>query len=282
MLVSEDFKRKIYATRDLPTLPIIAQKILMLRNDDEDLAEKLESIISNDQSLSVKVLTLANSAYYGHRAQVGTIKKAVVVIGTSMLRQFSLGILVSKGLGRGTRERENFWRHSLLAANAASTIAKRCMTPNTDICFMGGLLHDIGKLVLDTNMHAEYTQVEALVKNEKCSSIDAERRIFETDHAEVGAWMAERWQLPSELVQSIGFHHSLEFISLEHSRIVALVHAASLCAEAAEQMEAAPLDESQVFIPFDIEAALGISQGQFKDIVRELHKRKAEIQLLFR
>jgi putative nucleotidyltransferase with HDIG domain len=156
------------------------------------------------------------------------------------------------------------------------------MTPNTDICFMGGLLHDIGKLVLDTNMHAEYTQVEALVKNEKCSSIDAERRIFETDHAEVGAWMAERWQLPSELVQSIGFHHSLEFISLEHSRIVALVHAASLCAEAAEQMEAAPLDESQVFIPFDIEAALGISQGQFKDIVRELHKRKAEIQLLFR
>ena len=85
MLVSEDFKRNIYATHDLPTLPIIAQKILMLRNDDEDLAEKLGSIISNDQSLSVKVLTLANSAYYGHRAQIGTIKKAVVVIGTSML-----------------------------------------------------------------------------------------------------------------------------------------------------------------------------------------------------
>jgi len=282
MLVSEDFKRKIYATRDLPTLPIIAQKILMLRNDDEDLAEKLGSIISSDQSLSVRVLTLANSAYYGHRAQIGTIKKAVVVIGTSMLRQFSLGVLVSKGLGRGPRERENFWRHSLMAANAASTIANRCMMRNTEICFMGGLLHDIGKLVLDTNMPAEYKQAEALVKNEKRSLIEAERKIFETDHAEVGAWMAERWQLPSELTQSIGFHHSLEFLSLEHSQIVAIVHAASLCAEAAEQMEIAPLDEPQVFIPFDIEAALGISQGQFKEIVRELHKRKAEIQLLFR
>jgi len=282
MLVSEDFKRKIHATRDLPTLPIIAQKILMLRNDDEDLAEKLGSIISNDQSLSVKVLTLANSAYYGHRAQIGTIKKAVVVIGTSMLRQFSLGILVSKGLGRGTRERENFWRHSLLAANAASAIAKRCMIPNTEICFMGGLLHDIGRLVLDTNLPAEYKQVEALVKNEKNSPIEAERRIFDTDHAEVGAWMAEQWQLPSELVQSIGFHHSVEFISLQHSRIVAIVHAASLCAEAAEQMETTPLDQPRVFIPFDIEAAVGISQGQFKDIARELHNRKAEIRLLFR
>jgi putative nucleotidyltransferase with HDIG domain len=282
MLVSEDFKRKIYATRDLPTFPIIAQKILTLRNDDENLAEKLGSIISNDQSLSVKVLTLANSAYYGHRAQIGTIQKAVVVIGTSMLRQFSLGVLVSKGLGRGTRERENFWRHSLMAANAASSIAKRCLTPDTEICFMGGLLHDIGKLVLDTNLPAEYKQVEVLVKNEKCTLIEAERRIFDTDHTEVGAWMAERLQLPSELVQSIGFHHSLEFMSLPHSRIVAIVHAASLCAEAAEQMETATLDEPQVFIPFDIEAALGTSQGQFKDIVRELHNRKAEIQLLFR
>jgi putative nucleotidyltransferase with HDIG domain len=169
-----------------------------------------------------------------------------------------------------------------MAANAASSIAKRCLTPDTEICFMGGLLHDIGKLVLDTNLPAEYKQVEVLVKNEKCTLIEAERRIFDTDHTEVGAWMAERWQLPSELVQSIGFHHSLEFMSLPHSRIVAIVHAASLCAEAAEQMETATLDEPQVFIPFDIEAALGTSQGQFKDIVRELHNRKAEIQLLFR
>lgn len=65
MLVSEDFKRKIYANRDLPTIPIIAQKILTLRNDDGNLAQKLGSIISRDQSLSVKVLTLANSAYRG-------------------------------------------------------------------------------------------------------------------------------------------------------------------------------------------------------------------------
>ena len=222
MPVSEDFKRKIYAVRDLPTLPIIAQKILTLRNDDENLAEKLGSIISSDQSLSVKVLTLANSAYYGHRAQIGTIKKAVVVIGTAMLRQFSLGVLVSKGFGRGTQERESFWRHSLMAANAAASIAKCSRTPNPEICFMAGLLHDVGKLVLDTNMPAEYTQVMEMVKNGNCSAIEAERIVFDTDHTEVGAWMAERWQLPAELVQSIGFHHSPDFETQPHSRIVAI------------------------------------------------------------
>jgi putative nucleotidyltransferase with HDIG domain len=281
MPVSEDFKRKIYAVRDLPTLPIIAQKILTLRNDDENLAEKLGSIISSDQSLSVKVLTLANSAYYGHRAQIGTIKKAVVVIGTAMLRQFSLGVLVSKGFGRGTQERETFWRHSLMAANAAATISKRSRTPNPEICFMGGLLHDIGKLVLDTNMPDEYQQVMEMLKNGNCSSIDAERIVFDTDHTEVGAWMAERWQLPAELVQSIGYHHSLEFETLPHSRIIAIVTASSLCADAAEQMEADASDEPQVVMPMEIEDAIGMSRTQFLDIVRDLHINKDEIQELF-
>jgi HD-like signal output (HDOD) protein len=71
MPVSEDFRKQIYEIQDLPTLPIVAQRVLMLRNDEEILAEQLESIISNDQSLSVTVLTLANSASYAHLAQIG-------------------------------------------------------------------------------------------------------------------------------------------------------------------------------------------------------------------
>ena len=146
---------------------------------------------------------------------------------------------------------------------------------------MGGLLHDIGKLVLDTNMPSEYRQVEGLVGSENIPLIDAERRILDTDHTEVGAWMAERWQLPSELAQSIGFHHSAEFASLPHSRIVAIVHAASLCAESADQMESAVSDERYVTIPFDVELALGLTQPQFTEIVQDLHNRKGDMQLLF-
>jgi len=282
MTVSTDYKRKIFAIRDLPTLPIIAQKIMTMRDDDETLAEKLATIIASDQSLSVKVLTLANSAYYGHRAQIGTIKQAVVLIGTAMLRQFSLGILVSKGLGGGSREREVFWRHSLMTANAAILIARRSRITNPEICFMGGLLHDVGKLILDTNMPEEYKRVVAMVKNDNRPLIEVEREVFDTDHTEVGAWMAERWQLPPELVQSIGFHHSLDIAALPHSRIVAIVHAASVCAEAAVLMEVNSWDEPQVTVPFEIESAVGLTPKQFVDIVQDLHGRRKEIQLLFR
>jgi len=281
MTVSADYKRKIYAIRDLPTLPIIAQKILGLNDEDEKLAEKLGSIISKDQSLSVKVLTLANSAYYGHRAQVGTIKKAVIIIGTAMLRQFSLSVLFSKGLGTGTPEREAFWRHSLLSANAAAIIARRARIPNNELCFMGGLLHDVGKLVLDTNMHTEYKQVTMMVKNENWNLIEAERHIFDTDHTEIGAWMAGRWNLPPELVQSIGFHHAEDIAALPHARIVAAVHAASVCADAVETLNEESTEPPQVQVPPFIEAMLGITQVQFGEIAKELHNRRAEIQLAF-
>jgi HD-like signal output (HDOD) protein len=120
-----------------------------------------------------------------------------------------------------------------------------------------------------------------MVKYGNCSSMEAERLVFDTDHTEVGAWMAERWQLPAELVQSIGFHHSLEFKSLHHSRIVAIVTAASLCADAAEQMEADASDEPQVAMPIEIENAIGMSRTQFLDIIRDLHINKDEIQGLF-
>jgi len=281
MTASVDYNRKIYAIRDLPTLPIIARKILNLSSDDEQLAEKLVSIVSKDQSLSVKVLTLANSAYYGHRAQIGTIKKAVVVIGTTMLRQFTLGVLVSKGLGQGSREREAFWRHSLLSANAATDIAKACRISNVEICFMAGLLHDVGKLVLDTNVPEEYKRVAEIVEIEHCSLIEAERQVLDTDHTHVGVWMAERWQLPPELVQSIGYHHDLNLTSLAHSKIVAVAHLASICAEVVDKVDDLNPEIPQVFIPVEIQAILRLSQEQIMEIIESLQDRKSEVQSLF-
>src|SRR5438128_10469413 len=107
-----DYKRKIYAIRDLPTLPIIAQKVLSLADDDDAGPEKLSAVISSDQALSAKVLRLANSAYYGHRAKIGTIRRAVVIIGMNMLKQLSLSVLVRGAIGRGGKDRAEFWKHS--------------------------------------------------------------------------------------------------------------------------------------------------------------------------
>src|SRR5262249_47259594 len=150
MSAMPDHKRKVYAIRDLPTLPVIAQKVLTLADDDEANAEKLTTIISSDQSISAKVLALANSAYYGYRGQVGTLRQDVDVIGTSMLKQLSLSVLVCGTVGRNGKNRTEFWLHSFATANAASLIAKRTGSSDGDLAFMAGLLHDIGKMVIDT------------------------------------------------------------------------------------------------------------------------------------
>ncbi|HLH29631.1 MAG TPA: HDOD domain-containing protein [Terriglobia bacterium] len=245
-----DFKRKVYAIRDLPTLPVIAQKVLLLADDDESSAEKLTAMISSDQSLSVKVLALANSAYYGYRAKIGTIRHAVIVIGTNMLKQLSLSVLVCGTMGKGGKDRTEFWRHSFGTATASSLIAKRTGISDGDVSFMAGLLHDIGQMVIDTHFPDEPGM----------------------EHTEVGAWMGERWQLPEPLINAIAFHHSLDEKHLEQP-IVACVHAADVCSKLA-------LTDEQIVIAPPVLAALKLTEDDFVELVEEVRNRKTQMDRL--
>lgn len=250
MTAAPDYKRKVYAIRDLPTLPVIAQKVLMLADDDETSAEKLTALISSDQALSVKVLSLANSAYYGHRAKIGTIRHAVIVIGTNMLKQLSLSVLVCGTLGRKGKERTEFWKHSFATATACSLIARKAKISEGDVSFMAGLLHDIGRMVIDTYFPDEP----------------------EMEHTEVGAWMAERWQLPEPLVSAIAFHHS---VAPEHlaQPITACVHAADACAKRAFTDKDPELEK-------EVLEALKLTGPQFLEIVEDLRSRKTQMERL--
>jgi len=241
-----DYKRKVYGIRDLPTLPVIAQKVMKLADDDASAA-KLAAIISSDQALSARVLRLANSAYYGYRARIGTIQHAMVVIGMNMLKQLSLSALVCATVGQGGKDRVQFWKHSFATAKASALIAKRAQIKEEDLCFMAGLLHDVGKMIIDMYFPDE----------------------SELDHTEIGAWIAERWDLPPALVSAIAHHHSL---AVEHfsQPIVACVHAANICAKvalSAEGSEVAP----------EILRTLRLSQDDFFDTATELRQQRAQI-----
>ena len=235
-----DYKRKIYAIRDLPTLPVIAQKVLGLADDYETGPAKLAGIITSDQALAAKVLSLANSAYYGHRAKIGTIRQAVTVIGMNMLKQLSLSVLVCGTIGKRGGNRTEFWKHSFGTATASARIAQRTGIYDGDVCFMAGLLHDVGKMIIETFFPDE----------------------AEISHTEVGAWMAERWQLPQALINAIAYHHSLEPAHLIQPT-VASVHAANICAKLALSHEDAAIDPAVL-------AALRMSEPDFLAIVAEL------------
>jgi len=242
-----DFKRRVYAIRDLPTLPVIAQKVLCVADDDDCSLAKLAGLISSDQSLSIKVLALANSAYYGLRAKIGTVQHAAAIIGTSMMKQLSLSVLVCDTLGRKGKDRAEFWKHSFGAATAASLIAKRTGVSDSELSFMSGLVHDVGKVVIETYFPEEDVG----------------------QHTDVGGWMAERWALPPALTHAITHHHST---SLEHLRmpIVACVQAADACAKLA-------FTQNSPELPREVFETLRLTDKQFMDIARELESRRTHI-----
>ncbi len=233
-----DYKRRIYAIRDLPTLPVIARKVMTLADDDT---------AGPDQALSARVLSLANSAYYGHRAKISTIKHAMVLIGMNMLKQLSLSVLVCGTIGRGGKDRAQFWKHSFATATASKMIAKRAGIKDDEVCFMAGLLHDVGKVIIDMYFPAE----------------------TEEDHTEVGACIAERWQFPPALVSAIAYHHSLVPEHLAQP-IVACVHAADVCAKVALSAEGAEIAP-------EVLKALRFSQDDFFEAAADLRQRRAQI-----
>ncbi len=217
MSTAIDFKRRIYALRDLPTLPVVARKILLAAEDERSSHQTLASTVSRDQSLTAKVLGLANSAYYGHRAEVRTLSHAVSIIGSTMLKQLSLCAFALDRWKSSGDKRANFWRHSMAVAYASSFLAERSGTTSPDEAFCAGLLHDIGVLVLDTGFPKEYERVQESLSQEGGARDAVERTMLGIDHLQAGVWLAERWQLPESFVAAVEDHHrdSVEALGTE-------------------------------------------------------------------
>ena len=208
MSTAVDLKRRIYALRDLPTLPVVARKILLAADDERSSHRTLASIVSRDQSLTAKVLGLANSAYYGHRAQVRTLNHAVSIIGSTMLKQLSLCAFVIDRWKSNGDNGADFWKHSIAVAYAASFLAERSADISANEAFCAGLLHDIGVLVLDTGFPEEYAKVTEAMEMNPGSRDEVENDVLGIDHLQAGIWLAERWQLPESFIAAIADHHA--------------------------------------------------------------------------
>jgi putative nucleotidyltransferase with HDIG domain len=245
-----DYKRKLSAVRELPVFPATARKILNLSDDDHKCVEKLTDLISRDQTLALKILALANSSFFGHRARIGTVRHAVMVIGTRMLKQFSLSVSVMSTLKRRDTNRPDFAKHSIATAMAASMIAKQIRNVDPDLSFMAGLVHDIGRVIIDMHFPGEPA----------------------IEHTEVGGWLAERWELPQPLVQAIRYHHS-NLVEHLMEPMIATVHGADLCAKAV-------LDPNPPEIAPEVREALRYMGADLHDIQRELRKHQKQIDNL--
>jgi len=209
-LVSPAIRDSILSTvgaRSIPTMPAAAQKAFELATDPNAEARNFIEVIESDEGLSGRVLKIANSVYFDRGKQSETIEEAVMVIGINELRCLLNATTLSEIFPSSHPARNQLWANDIATAIIARTLAGRFLPSKQDSAFLGGLMHDIGKLLLLQRAGEDYSRAMKIVEETGCDFSEAETQIFIFDHAEVGALIGEKWNFSPELSQMIGLHH---------------------------------------------------------------------------
>jgi putative nucleotidyltransferase with HDIG domain len=217
---------------NLPTLPTLAAKLLDLVDNPNTNASNLAKFVAQDQVITARLLKLSNSAYYGHGREITSVHQAVVMLGFDMVREISLSVSVINAFrsakGLEGFDISGFWDHSSAVGLAARTIAKGWNPQMASEAFTAGLLHDIGKVILIQYLPEEFAEALATAQREGRNLYEAERDLFDTDHGEIGSWLALRWKLPKNLCDAMAFHHDLGKAPAESQNLVAIIQLADL------------------------------------------------------
>jgi len=208
LVKSPNIEEALVGIRELPTLPAVLGKILTAAADPDSSAIDLGRLIAADQSLSATLLKLVNSSYYGFYRQIKTVTQAIVVLGFLEVRNLTLTATAFQAFDAfpSKYDRQQLWRHSLAVALASDRLAK-LLERNPEGCFESGLLHDIGKVVLDWLYPELFRNAVADADARGISIADAEQAVFGMNHAAVGGLLGEYWNLPETVVETIRYHH---------------------------------------------------------------------------
>ncbi len=227
-------RKKIESVHDLPTLPTVASEIIALAKSPRTNAADVGRMIERDQALTAKVLKLVNSSFYGFPGQIRSVQHAVVIIGFNKVKNVVMTASVfdlAKGRVSDRLDLPAFWEHGLGVAIASQIVAKEIGGPalQPEDAFVAGLMHDLGKLILDQFLTDEYIAVIDRVREEGGLLLDAEKEVLGFTHALVGIWLTERWKLPQPLQDAIKLHHD-PTRARDNAEMVASVHLGDILA----------------------------------------------------
>ncbi len=200
---------------EVPSLPTIIYKVMELVNSDKSSAPDFEKVIAQDQALTARMLRMANSAYYSLSRKISTISEAVVYLGHNTIRSLVLGAstssLFKRSLPAYGYKREGLWLHSNIVATLSRRLAIEINLTREEVenCYVSGLLHDIGKLILGP-FASQFTEkfVERLENGEELSEV--ENSLLGFSHGEIGRILLDKWKLPRNLIESVQLHHTPE------------------------------------------------------------------------
>ena len=216
----------------LPTLPAVITKVTQLMQNPKVSASEVGQAISTDQALASKILKVVNSSFYGFPSRITTVTHAIVVLGFNAVKATALSASVFSSFGKSEKEtsfnREAYWKHSIGVGAASKLLAKRLQMKEVEEAFLAGLMHDVGKVILDQFLHDSFDKVLKLQKLKNCLIIQAEKEILGgVSHAEIGAWLAKKWNLNEEYVHIIENHHNPSSAS-NFFKVTSIIHVANI------------------------------------------------------
>ncbi len=215
----------------IATLPEITLKIVELVESPKSTAQDLHKVISNDPALCSRILKVVNSSFYGLPGQIGSINRAIVMLGLNAVKNIAIAASLAK-LFRGGELTPGFsakslWKHSVSVAAASKLLADKAKLAFSDEAFLAGLLHDIGMMVEMQFDRSKLVEVLQQVTTDgsgvpTVSMVEVEERVFGASHEHFGAGLCEKWKFPANFKHATGHHHRpLELPS--DSRVMACV-----------------------------------------------------------
>lgn len=218
----------------LPPMPASVVQLSALLHRPEARMDEIERVVARDEALTLAVLKAANSARFGAPGRVFSLRESVIRLGIRRLFRIGVEAQSKAVLGRGAAgwglERGALWAGALGGAVAAESLSRRVNGADTDLCYVGALLRDIGKLALEEALGAGYVDRILARMTEGASFSETEREAYGFDHAEIGALLVEAWGLPARVASIVRRHHHPPADDASADPAIDVVHAADAVA----------------------------------------------------
>lgn len=261
--------------RELPPLPVVIHQLLAVMRNPDCSAEDITQVLSTDQALASKILRLVNSSFYGMSGKVGTISRAVVILGHGTLRSIATALTVADAIGRAlpAQRRQEFWQHALASAAGGEIIGRRVELPDPEEAFVAGLMHDIGHLILMLALPGEHTNAS----EQHCLGLtEKERSVIGIDHCRAGRLLLQHWKLPNFHQECVRWHHATETCIAPDQKALAVVALADRMARVAGDCAESPLVTDDAL---RLAEALGLTADDLIDMLPTIAARAREARM---
>jgi HD-like signal output (HDOD) protein len=266
---------------DLPTLPVVVDRIISVASDEKTTTEELSEVISYDQGMTNKLLKLSNSIYYAQKTKVETIKRAITVIGFDEIIGIALGMgILSSFTDKSglSLDMKALWIHGIGVATISKDLAKRTNPGIANKIFIPALLHDMGKVIFSVYFKDEYRKVRQLAMENKKPLYFAENAVFKLDHAILSALLMKRWNFPLSIMLPCRFHHSPESAPIKFKHQALIINLADYLTQKAG------IGHSGNPVPVTVKNSpkkIGVNQSILKLVIDQLRRKEDEIKEFF-